>query len=100
MKTATYCYIRRLFIKKKLPLFIKKILCTSLEKNPTSNINNYKKNQFLEMSLQRVKLQTQTDFSSNFRPPAQTCSVTIADKEGCGSEKNSTKGFYMNKNVD
>ena len=26
--------------------------------------------------------------------------LTIADKGGCGSEKFSTKGFYMNKNVD
>ena len=26
--------------------------------------------------------------------------LTIADKGGCGSEKISTKGFYMNKNVD
>ena len=25
--------------------------------------------------------------------------LTIADKGGCGSEKFSTKGFYVNKNV-
>ena len=26
--------------------------------------------------------------------------LTIADKGGCGSENFSTKGFYVNKNVD
>ena len=26
--------------------------------------------------------------------------LTIADKGGCGSKKISTKGFYVNKNVD
>ena len=26
--------------------------------------------------------------------------LTIADKGGCGSEKFSTKGFYVNKNMD
>ena len=46
MKTATFCYKRRLFIKKKTTLFYKRILCTSLEKNPTSNISIYKKKYF------------------------------------------------------
>ena len=26
--------------------------------------------------------------------------LTIADEVGCGSKKNSTKGFFVNKNVD
>ena len=49
MKTATFCHKRRLFIKKTT-LFYKKLLCTSLEKTPTSNISIYKKTtQFLEL---------------------------------------------------
>ena len=46
MKAATFCYKRRLFIKTTHFYNKKKLLCTSLEKNPTSNISIYKKKYF------------------------------------------------------